>query len=146
MARASRCSEGLVCPHHAQLLDRDLEEAEEQHSLAARSHLMVVERLLELQHSRMCALEAQFAADLQALQDEFDTWVAAGGGQRRCRAADASCPWLQAAGTANGQCFYSPGQQQCCARASIQVLAGHPPCDAGLAAALQPRQPRRAGD
>jgi hypothetical protein len=56
-----------------QLLDRDLEEAEEQHRLAARSHLMVVERLLELQHSRMRALEAHFSADLQALQDEFDT-------------------------------------------------------------------------
>jgi hypothetical protein len=55
------------------MLDRDMEEAEEQYALAARTHLQVVERLLELQYQRMRALDSQFSTDLQALQDEFDT-------------------------------------------------------------------------
>ncbi len=32
-----------------QMLDRDLEEAEEQYSLAVRSHMLVVDNLLDLQ-------------------------------------------------------------------------------------------------
>jgi hypothetical protein len=60
----------MRCP---QMLDRDMEEAEEQYALAARTHLQVMERLLELQYQRMRALDAQFSTDLQALQDEFDT-------------------------------------------------------------------------
>jgi hypothetical protein len=35
-----------------QLLDRDLEEAEEQHQAALRSHLMVLDSLLDLQVRR----------------------------------------------------------------------------------------------
>ncbi|KAG2424497.1 hypothetical protein HYH02_015167 [Chlamydomonas schloesseri] len=56
-----------------QMLDRDLEEAEEQYSLAVRSHMLVVDNLLDLQYQRMRALEAEFAADLKALEDEFET-------------------------------------------------------------------------
>ncbi|GFR42630.1 hypothetical protein Agub_g3566, partial [Astrephomene gubernaculifera] len=56
-----------------QMLDRDLEEAEEQYSLAVRSHMLVVDNLLDLQYQRMRALEAEFAADLRSLEDEFET-------------------------------------------------------------------------
>lgn len=49
-----------------QMLDRDLEEAEEQYNLAVRGHMMIMDRLLDLQFQRMKALEAQFDADLQA--------------------------------------------------------------------------------
>ncbi len=54
------------------MLDRDLEEAEEQYQAAIRSHLAVVDSLLTLQYQRMRALEAEFTSDLHALQDEFD--------------------------------------------------------------------------
>lgn len=56
-----------------QMLDRDLEEAEEQYGLAVRSHMMVVDNLLDLQYQRMRALGAEFNADLRALEDEFET-------------------------------------------------------------------------
>uniref|UniRef100_A0A7R9W0W4 Dynein regulatory complex subunit 2 n=1 Tax=Chlamydomonas euryale TaxID=1486919 RepID=A0A7R9W0W4_9CHLO len=55
-----------------QTLDRDLEEAEEQYSLAVRGHMMIMDSLLDLQYQRMRALEAQFEADLKALEDEFE--------------------------------------------------------------------------
>eukprot|EP00879_Flechtneria_rotunda_P018279 GHRR01019176.1.p1 GENE.GHRR01019176.1~~GHRR01019176.1.p1 ORF type:complete len:185 (+),score=71.19 GHRR01019176.1:691-1245(+) len=54
-----------------QLLDRDLEEAEEQHQAALRAHLLVVDSLLDLQAARLAGLEAQYNADLRELQDEF---------------------------------------------------------------------------
>jgi hypothetical protein len=54
------------------MLDRDLEEAEEQYQLAVRSHLVVVDNLLDLQYSHMQALEQQYNTDLAALQEEFE--------------------------------------------------------------------------
>uniref|UniRef100_A0A383VVU5 Dynein regulatory complex subunit 2 n=1 Tax=Tetradesmus obliquus TaxID=3088 RepID=A0A383VVU5_TETOB len=54
-----------------QLLDRDLEEAEEQHQAALRSHLMVLDSLLDLQAERLAGMEAQFNSELKELQDEF---------------------------------------------------------------------------
>lgn len=56
-----------------QMLDRDLEEAEEQYSMAVRSHVIIVDNLLDLQFQRMKALEQEFSANLKALEDEFDT-------------------------------------------------------------------------
>eukprot|EP00983_Pelagomonas_calceolata_P093573 1157788-Pelagomonas_calceolata.AAC.4 len=51
-----------------QMLDRDLEEAEEQYGMAVRAHMLVVESLMDLQYQRMKALEADFAQDLKALE------------------------------------------------------------------------------
>ncbi len=51
-----------------QMLDRDLEEAEEQYGMAVRAHMLVVESLMDLQYQRMKALEAEFAQDLKALE------------------------------------------------------------------------------
>lgn len=54
-----------------QMLDRDLDEAEEQHQVAVRSHLLNVDRLLEVQNSRLLALDHDFKRDVAALQEEF---------------------------------------------------------------------------
>merc|ERR1719265_51760 len=50
-----------------QMLDRDLDEAEEQHQVAVRSHLLNVDRLLEIQQSRLLALGEEFKGDVDAL-------------------------------------------------------------------------------
>merc|ERR550525_1012145 len=55
-----------------QMLDRDLDEAEEQQQVAVRSHLLNVDRLLEIQQSRLLALEDDCNRDIQTLQKEFD--------------------------------------------------------------------------
>merc|ERR1719277_2670769 len=55
-----------------QMLDRDLDEAEEQHQVAVRSHLLNVDRLLEIQQSRLLALEDDFNKDVQTLRKEFE--------------------------------------------------------------------------
>merc|ERR550514_1386286 len=54
-----------------QMLDRDLEEAEEQYQMALRSHLQNVERLISLQDSRLLALENEFSTELETTQKEF---------------------------------------------------------------------------
>uniref|UniRef100_A0A7S1CIL1 Dynein regulatory complex subunit 2 n=1 Tax=Bicosoecida sp. CB-2014 TaxID=1486930 RepID=A0A7S1CIL1_9STRA len=54
-----------------QMLDRDLEEAEEQYQVALRSHLQNIDRLIDLQDSRLLALENEFEADLRVLDAEF---------------------------------------------------------------------------
>merc|ERR1719446_516832 len=55
-----------------QMLDRDLDEAEEQHQVAVRSHLLNVDRLLEIQKSRLEAVEDDFKRDVETLQQEFE--------------------------------------------------------------------------
>eukprot|EP00811_Abedinium_folium_P029991 NODE_4767_length_1850_cov_8.384214.p1 GENE.NODE_4767_length_1850_cov_8.384214~~NODE_4767_length_1850_cov_8.384214.p1 ORF type:complete len:513 (-),score=180.85 NODE_4767_length_1850_cov_8.384214:312-1775(-) len=54
-----------------QMLDRDLDEAEEQHQVAVKSHLLSVDRLLEIQQNRLCALEDGFQHDVALLVEEF---------------------------------------------------------------------------
>merc|ERR1719504_368449 len=54
-----------------QMLDRDLDEAEEQHQVAVGSHLLNVDRLLEIQQSRLLALEDDFKQDVVTLTEEF---------------------------------------------------------------------------
>merc|ERR1719262_984627 len=54
-----------------QMLDRDLDEAEEQHQVAVRSHLLNVDRLLEVQESRLLALSEEFKRDVATLSEEF---------------------------------------------------------------------------
>merc|ERR1719145_117982 len=54
-----------------QMLDRDLDEAEEQHQVAVRSHLLNVDRLLEIQNSRLLALEDDCNRDVATLTEEF---------------------------------------------------------------------------
>jgi len=54
-----------------QMLDRDLEEAEEQFQMALRSHLLNVDQLIDLQDSRLLGLEKEFENDLLLLEREF---------------------------------------------------------------------------
>eukprot|EP00434_Breviolum_minutum_P006650 symbB.v1.2.005872.t1/scaffold335.1/size242651/23 len=55
-----------------QMLDRDLDEAEEQHQVAVRSHLLNVDRLHEIQQSRLLALDEKFKHDVATLQEELN--------------------------------------------------------------------------
>ncbi|XP_009697923.1 PREDICTED: coiled-coil domain-containing protein 65, partial [Cariama cristata] len=50
----------------------DLEEAEEQHARALRSHLHNIDRLLQLQRCRLTCLEEGYGAQLEALKTEFE--------------------------------------------------------------------------
>ena len=54
-----------------QMLDRDLEEAEEQYQTAHRSHLSSVDRLIDIHDARLLALENEFERDLSTLEDDF---------------------------------------------------------------------------
>lgn len=54
-----------------QMLDRDLEDSEDQYQMALRSHLRIVNKLIYLHNSRLWRLEFEFERDLQEL-DEFE--------------------------------------------------------------------------
>eukprot|EP00904_Undaria_pinnatifida_P001782 jgi/Undpi1/11604/HiC_scaffold_30.g13899.m1 len=54
-----------------QMLDRDLEEAEDQFQTALRAHLQNMDKLIDLQDSRLLALEQEFEMELSTLQKEF---------------------------------------------------------------------------
>ncbi|NXW11872.1 DRC2 protein, partial [Fregetta grallaria] len=60
-------------------LATDLEEAEEQHARALRSHLHNIDRLLQLQRCRLTCLEEGFGAQLEALKKEFEAERYGGG-------------------------------------------------------------------
>ena len=54
------------------MLDRDLDEAEEQYQMALRNHLIHVDELIELQDSRLRGLKEEFLRDVKIIKDEFD--------------------------------------------------------------------------
>jgi len=56
-----------------QMLDRDLEDSEDQYQMALRSHLLIVDRLIDLHNARLRGLEFEFEKDLQELIDEFES-------------------------------------------------------------------------
>jgi len=56
-----------------QMLDRDLDEAEEQHQVAVRAHLLNVDRLIAIQRSRVEALEQEFKQEVATIEQEFQT-------------------------------------------------------------------------
>jgi hypothetical protein len=55
-----------------QMLDRDLDEAEEQYQMALRNHLIHVDELIDLQNSRLRGLQEEFERDLNIIKSEFD--------------------------------------------------------------------------
>ncbi|GMH64866.1 hypothetical protein TrRE_jg9644, partial [Triparma retinervis] len=55
-----------------QMLDRDLEEAEDQFGMALRTHLQNMDKLIDLQDARLLGLEQEFEDELQTLENEFD--------------------------------------------------------------------------
>ncbi|NWQ83647.1 DRC2 protein, partial [Columbina picui] len=66
-ARVMDCKNSAI-----ESLVTDLQEAEEQHARALRSHLHNVDRLLQLQSCRLACLEDGYSAQLRALQSEFE--------------------------------------------------------------------------
>ena len=56
-----------------QMLDRDVEESEDQFQRALRSHLQNVDELIELQDARLLRAEKDFERDLRVIETEFST-------------------------------------------------------------------------
>lgn len=56
-----------------QMLDRDLDEAEEQYQTALRSHLQNVDSLIDLYNSKVRQLESEFEAEIRQMQGDFQT-------------------------------------------------------------------------
>lgn len=56
-----------------QMLDRDLEEAEDQFQMALRTHLQNIDELIRLQDSRLYVQEKAFQQELRIIQSDFQT-------------------------------------------------------------------------
>ena len=56
-----------------QMLDRDLEEAEDQYQMALRTHLENIDELVQLHDSRLYALEKNFQQELKTMQTDFQS-------------------------------------------------------------------------
>ena len=54
-----------------QMLDRDLEDSEEQYQMALRSHLLIVDRLIDLHNAKIKGVEFEFEREMQELVEEF---------------------------------------------------------------------------
>merc|ERR1719230_1875953 len=54
-----------------QMLDRDLDEAEEQHQVAVRAHVQNVDKLIGIQLARVEGLEQEFQTEVKAIEAEF---------------------------------------------------------------------------
>ncbi len=54
-----------------QMLDRDLEEAEDQYQMTLRTHLVNMDTLIQLHDSRLYGLERSFEHELTAIQQGF---------------------------------------------------------------------------
>ncbi|NWY53864.1 DRC2 protein, partial [Chionis minor] len=77
-ARVMDCKDSVI-----ESLATDLEEAEEQHAQALRSHLHNVDRLLHLQRCRLTCLEEGYGAQLEALKMEFEAERYKGGEEQQ---------------------------------------------------------------
>jgi len=56
-----------------QMLDKNLDEADDQYQMALRNHLIHVDELIALQDSRLAAMETEFVRDVRILEDEYNT-------------------------------------------------------------------------
>ena len=56
-----------------QMLDRDLEEAEDQYQMALKTHLSNIDALIKLHDSRLYALERSFQQELKTIQSDFNS-------------------------------------------------------------------------
>ena len=54
------------------MLDRDLDEAEEQYQMALRNHLIHIDDLIALQNSRLRGLHEEFENDVKMIKCEYD--------------------------------------------------------------------------
>ena len=56
-----------------QMLDKNLDEAENQYQIAIRNHPINIESLLSVQDSRMMGLQQEFRRDVSILETEYMT-------------------------------------------------------------------------
>jgi hypothetical protein len=54
------------------MLDRDLDEAEEQYQMALRNHLIHIDDLINIQNSRLRGLHEEFENDAKIIKSEYD--------------------------------------------------------------------------
>jgi dynein regulatory complex subunit 2 len=54
------------------MLDKNLEEVEDQYNLALRNHLIQIDRLIEIRDGRTSSLRNEFERSSQILYDEFN--------------------------------------------------------------------------
>ncbi len=52
-----------------QMLDKNLDEAENQYQIAIRNHLIHIENLLSVQDSRMRGIQEEFRRDIEILEN-----------------------------------------------------------------------------
>ncbi len=55
-----------------QMLDKNIDETEEQYQVALRNHLIHLEELMLLQNSRLRGLNEEFERDVKLIEEEFD--------------------------------------------------------------------------
>lgn len=55
-----------------QMLDKNIDETEEQYQVALRNHLIHLEELMLLQNSRLRGLNEEFDRDDKLIEEEFD--------------------------------------------------------------------------
>ena len=55
-----------------QMLDRDLEEADEQYQMSLRNHKIRIDQLIDIQRARLRGLHEEFERDLNILKNEFN--------------------------------------------------------------------------
>ena len=58
---------------YIQMLDKNIDEAEDQYNLAMRNHLIQVDKLFEIRDSRIEALREEFTRSAKILYDEFNS-------------------------------------------------------------------------
>ena len=55
-----------------QMLDKNIDEAEDQYQVALRNHLIHLEEMMLLQNSRLTGLHEEFDRDVKIVEEEFD--------------------------------------------------------------------------
>ncbi len=55
-----------------QMLDKNIDEAEDQYQVALRNHLIHLEEMILLQNSRLRGLHEEFDRDVKIIEEEFD--------------------------------------------------------------------------
>jgi hypothetical protein len=53
------------------MLDADLEDSEEQYQTSLRSHLLLVDRLIDLHTAKLRSVEKEFEKEMAELKNEF---------------------------------------------------------------------------
>jgi len=56
-----------------QMLDKNLDEADEQYQMALKNHLIHIDEFIALQDSRLASMESEFSRDVRILEDEYST-------------------------------------------------------------------------